>query len=191
MDTGWIHHYRKLLSGRGYVLNWELQKASQLAKRNKKYITKATQTVVMIIPRHVQREVHEEEQACSELEGDALPLASDHRLVCAAPRKDCWMMESRAGFLSPLHLWYTESGSMPKPWLSKQFSDNHWVAQSGATATITTIINYSFYSNEQELPLYTFSGQLWTSEKHQLHFMKAEKGCFSGSASAEQVFRKR
>lgn len=78
MDTGWIHHYRKLLSGRGYVLNWELQKASQLAKRNKKYITKATQTVVMIIPPHVQREVHEEEQACSKLEGDALPLATDH-----------------------------------------------------------------------------------------------------------------
>lgn len=71
MDIGWIHHYRKLLSGRGHVLNWELQKASQLAKRNKKYITKSTQTLVMIIPPHFERGVHKEEQACSKLEGYA------------------------------------------------------------------------------------------------------------------------
>lgn len=46
------------------------------------------------------------------------------------------------------------------------------------------------YSSEQQLPLYTFSGQLYKSEEHKLHFVKAEKGCFSGSASAEGVFRK-
>lgn len=35
--------------------------------------------------------------------------------------------------------------------------------------------NISLYSSEQQLPLYTFSGQLYKSEEHKLHFMKAEK----------------
>jgi len=65
-----------------------LQKASQLAKRNKKYITKATQTLVITITPHFQREVHKEEWACSKLEGYALPLANDYCLVFAASRKD-------------------------------------------------------------------------------------------------------
>lgn len=173
MDTGWIHHYSKLLSGRGYVLNWELQKASQLAKRNKKYITKATQSLAMIIPPHFQREVHKQEWACTKLEGYALPLANDYCHVFAAPRKDCWMKESRTGFLSPLHLWHIKYGSMPKPWLSKQFSDNHWVAQSAATATI---INYSFIFQWATVPtLYL----LWTASqvrRAQIAFQESRKG---------------
>lgn len=130
----------------------------------------------MVIPPHFQRKVHKEEWACRKLEGYALPLANDYCLDFVASRKDCWMKESKAGFLSSSCLWQFKCGRMPKSWLSKWFSDNHWGAQSAATGTI---IKFFFYSSEQQLPLYTFSGQLCKSEEHKLHFMKAEKEVIS------------
>lgn len=81
---------------------------------------------------------------------------------------------------------------------SMEACQNHdWVSSSVTTTELLNLLllpqllTIPLYSSEQQLPLYTFSGQLYKSEKHKLHFMKAEKGCFSGSASAEAVFRKR
>lgn len=90
-------------------------------------------------------------------------------------------------FLRPWHLWHIKHGSTPKPWLSKGFSDNPQLVQSAATATN---IYYSFiFPQAAVAPLYL----LWTtlqSEEQKSHFMKAERGCFSGNASAEGVLRK-
>lgn len=85
MDTGWIRHYRKILSGRGYVLNWELQKASQLAKRNKKYITKATFKLWWLLHPRISKE------QCMKRKGHA----AGRKAVCSAPglpppARGCW-----------------------------------------------------------------------------------------------------
>lgn len=40
---------------------------------------------------------------------------------------------------------------------------------------LAQLSNISLYSSEQQSPLYTFSGQLYKSEEHKSHFMKAEK----------------
>lgn len=181
MGTGWIHHYRKLLSGRVYVLNWELQKASQLAKRNKKIHYKSNINSGEDRTLYCQREAHKEEQAWSKLDSYALPLASDYCLVFAAPRKECWRKQDS------FHLRVCGTSSVEacqKAWLSKQFSSvTTTELLNVATATIPS------HSTEQQLPLYMPSGQLYKLEEHKLHFMKAGKGCFSGSASAGGVFR--
>lgn len=44
---------------------------------------------------------------------------------------------------------------------------------------LAELSNFSLYSSEQQLPLYTFSGQLYKSEEHKLHFIKAEKEVLS------------
>lgn len=112
----------------------------------------------MIIPLHFQRELHREEQACSKLEGCALPWTNDCCLFFAAPRKDCWMKERRTGFLSPWHLWRIKHGSTSKPeWLSKQFSDTTELLNLLLLPQLSTI---PLYSSKQQMPLYIFSVQV-------------------------------
>lgn len=53
---------------------------------------------------------------------------------------------------------------------------------------LAQLSNISLYSSEQQLPLYTFSGQLYKSEEHKLHFIKAEKEVLFRNTSAEGVF---
>lgn len=67
---------------------------------------------------------------------------------------------------------------------SVEACQNHdWVNSSVTTTEVLNLpllaqlANISLYSSEQQLPLYTFSGQLYKSEEHKLHFMKAEKEC--------------
>lgn len=63
---------------------------------------------------------------------------------------------------------------------------NHDRGNSSVTTTevlnlllLAQLSNFNFHSSEQQLHLYTFSGQLSKSEEHKLHCMKAEKEALS------------
>lgn len=130
----------------------------------------------MIIPLHFQRELHKEEQACSKSEGCALPWTNDCCLFFAAPRKDCWMKERRT---DSSHLGICGVSSM------EARPNRGWVNSSVTPLSCSICCYYHSYRLFLYIPASNrcpFISSLYKSEEHILHFMKAEKGCFSGSA---------